>query len=373
MRITAQHRVLCALALAACGNDSSKPADSAGDTSGEVSGDAAEPDAPGPDSDDTAGPQDSNGDTGETGETGDTTEDTAEVVAPCVPDSEIFDDPRIIDCGGTLTFVFFGEDNSASKCPSYYRFNDTKYPSLEALATARGCSASCEYRAFIGVSLIGCVGGSRTGYEDYRPVDEAATTCLQAVYFTPIGLLTDLCNWPERACRADCNADCAEGTTGTLNATQLSGEAGTLRVTPTMNLGQSFRAETAGILTGIELRLTRCNSEVPASLVILDENGGEVAWAELLSATLPEGCDSTADLATGEPGVGFFAIETACVPVEIGDTLALRVQYPFCDLETCPDGVGLGYATGNPYTPGSLFTNEIEVPDQDLAFKVFVK
>jgi len=373
MRIAPQLSVLFALAFAACGSDSSRPTDTAGDTSGEVTGDTSGPDAPDPDTDDTASP-DGEDDDGGDGMSGDTSEDAAEVVAPCVPDAEIFDDPRVIDCGGTLTFVFFGEDTSPSQCPSYYRFNDTKYPTLEALAAAQNCSASCEYRASIGVDLIGCESGFRTGYEQYEPVDKEAT-CLEAVYSTPIGLLRDLCTWPEKACRADCNADCAEGTIGTSNATQLSGSAGTLRVTPTTNIGQSFRAETAGILTGIELRLTGCSAGLPATIAILDENGGEVGWAELASATLPEGCDSTANLTAGAPGVGYFALETSCVGVEIGDTLTLVVQYPFCDpeIETCADGVGLGYALGNPYTPGTLFTNETAVPDQDLAFKVFVK
>jgi hypothetical protein len=370
MRIAPQLSVFCALAFAACGSDSSKPTDTTGDTSGEVTGDTVVPDAPDPDTNDTAGPDGSDDDT-----SGDTTEDTAEVVAPCVPDMEIFDDPRVIDCAGALTFVFYGEDTSPSQCPSYYRFSDTKYASLEALAAARGCSASCEYRASIGVDLIGCESGFRTGYEQYVPVDEEATTCLDAVYSTPIGLLRDLCAWPEKACRAECNADCTEGTVGTSNASQLSGAAGTLRVTPTTNIGQSFRAETAGVLTGIELRLTGCGTGLPATISILDENGGEVGWAELVNATLPEGCDSTSSLTAGAPGVGYFALETSCVGVEIGDTLTVMVQYPFCDpeIETCPDGVGLGYATGNPYTPGSLFTNETAVPDQDLAFKVFVK
>ncbi len=371
MRIAPQLSVLCALAFAACGSDSSKPTDTAGDTSGEVTGDTVEPDT-----DDTAGPDGSDDDAGDgtSGETsGDAAEDTAEVVAPCVPDAEIFDDPRVIDCGGTLTFVFFGEDISPSQCPSYYRFNDTKYPTLEALAAAQNCSATCEYRASIGVDLIGCESGFRTGYEQYVPVNEEATTCLDAVYSTPIGLLSDLCTWPEKACRADCNADCAEGTVGTANASQLSGAAGTLRVTSTTNIGQSFRAETAGILTGIELRLTSCSADLPGIVAILDEEGRELALAELTSATLPAGCESSANLTAGAPGVGYFALETSCVGVEIGDTLRLMVQYPLCEVETCPDGVGLGYATGNPYTPGTLFTNDTAVPDQDLAFKVFVK
>src|SRR5690606_31013611 len=126
-------------------------------------------------------------------------------------------------------FVFYGEDLSASACPPYYRFNATKYPSLEALAAAHGCDASCEYRATMGVDIIGCESGSRTGYEVYEPL--VAGECLDAVYATPIGLLSDLCLWPEKACRADCNPACAEGTVGDLDARQLSGAAGTKRIT----------------------------------------------------------------------------------------------------------------------------------------------
>ena len=349
--------MLCiALGLAACDDDSNPRSDT----------ETTAPDTTTPD--DTNTPPDSTPDSDDTTpDTDDTTPDS-EVSPPCIPDAEVFDDPRVIVCGTTLTFVFYGEDLSPSACPPYYRFNDTKYPSLEALAAAEDCDATCEYRGTMGVDLIGCESGFRTGYEVYEPTTDNA--CLDAVYSTPIGLLSDLCLWPEKTCRADCNPSCAEGTIGDLDAHQLSAAAGTRRVT-TAPLGQSFRAEKNGILTGLELRLTRCDTTTPTSLTLLDADGVEIAWAEL--ATPPDGCDSTTDLENGPPGPAYFAIEGQCLAVQTGDTLRLTIQPPLCDTPPCGDGVGLGYATGNPYTPGSLFTGDTAVTTEDLSFKVFIE
>lgn len=363
MRIAPQLTLLLALTVSACGDDSKPQTDTAdtADTSDTTEpGDTATPD----DTDDeTSGP-----DTTEPADTAPDTTADVEVSPPCTPDAEIFDDPRVILCGSTLTFVFYGEDLSPSACPPYYRINDTKYPSLEALAAAENCDASCEYRGTMGVDLIGCESGFRTGYEVYEPLTD--NSCLDAVYATPIGLLSDLCLWPEKTCRADCNPACAEGTIGTLDAHQLSGAAGTKRVA-TSSVGQSFRAEKSGILTGLELRLTRCDMTTPATLSILDPDGVELAWAELASP--PEGCESTTDLASGAPGLAHFAIEDQCLAVETGDTLHLVVNAPSCDTPPCGDGFGLGYATNNPYTPGNLFLGETAVPSEDLSFKAFIE
>lgn len=363
MRIAPPLYLLLALALPACGDDSNPQTDT--DTS-QTDTDASQPG-------DTTGPNDTSDDTAP--DTTDTTDDTApdttadtEVSPPCVPEGEIFDDPRVILCGSTLTFVFYGEDLSPSACPPYYRLNDTKYPSLEALAAAENCDASCEYRGTMGVDIIGCESGFRTGYEVYEPTSE--NTCLEAVYSTPVGLLADLCLWPEKTCRSDCNPACAEGTVGDLDAHQLSGAAGTKRVSST-SIGQSFRAEKAGILTGIELRLTRCDMTTPAALTLLDPDGVELAWAEL--ATPPEGCESTTDLSNTPPGPAHFAIEGQCLAVETGDTLHIVLNAPLCETPPCGDGFGLGYATGNPYTPGTLFVGETAVPAEDLSFKVFIE
>lgn len=344
--------LLLALAISACGDTPKPQTDTDDDTTA-------------PDTDDAAVDSDTDDTTADA--EADTTLDV-EVSPPCTPDAEIFDDPRVILCGSTLTFVFYGEDLSPSACPPYYRFNDTKYPSLEALAAAENCDANCEYRGTMGVDLIGCESGFRTGYEVYEPLTDNA--CLDAVYATPIGLLPDLCLWPEKTCRADCNPACAEGTVGALDAHQLSGAAGTKRVANT-SVGQSFRAEKSGVLTGIELRLTRCDTTTPATLSVLDSDGVELAWAEL--ATPPEGCDSTSDLANGAPGLAYFAIEAQCLAVETGDTLHIVVNASLCETPPCSEGLGLGYATGNPYTPGNLFLGETAVPSEDLSFKAFIE
>lgn len=369
MRSTPAFIASLALAFAACGGDDQPSTDVGADTSDATPGDTTTPPDSTPPSDTPETSEDVL--TPDTPDATDTIDASEEVLAPCLPDEEVFDDPRIISCKGALTFYFYGEDTSASSCPPTWRFNDTVYPSLEALAAAEGCDASCEYRATHAVDLIGCQSGFRTGYEVYEPF--APEGCFEAVFATPGGLLTDLCAWPEKACRADCNPDCAEGTVGTLDASQLSAQAGALRLGPTTEIAQTFRVESDGILTGVELRLTRCDSDTPALLAILDEGGVEVAWAELSAESQPAGCDGAGSLSDGAPGVGYFAVEDACLAVTAGETLQLVLRYPFCDLQSCPDGVGVGYAAGDPYEHGALSVNGDEEADQDLAFKVFVQ
>lgn len=302
-------------------------------------------------------------------DTGDMGPDSVDTTPTCTPSGEVFEVPLVMSCADRLTIVLYGEDLNASACPPTWRFNDRSYPSAEALAAAEGCDARCVYRGTIGVDLIGCQSGSRTGYEVYEPMD-AEAACLPAVYGTPIGLLADLCAWPEKACRADCNPACAEGTVGDEDARQRAA-TGVRRLSDT-NLGQSFRAERAGILTGLELSLTRCDTANGASVTVLDGNGGEVAWAELDSAALSAGCDPMA-LSAGAPTAQYFPIEGACVAVDVGDTLTVLVMAPLCETPPCADGIGLGFSTGNPYTPGTLRVGETPVTQEDLTFKAFIE
>jgi len=363
---------LVALALAACGDDGAKNTDTTQTTDASQVTDTATSET----TTDTVDPDTAATDTSDPTETDasatDTSADTDTSPPPCVPAEETFEEPRILDCGNLLTQVLYWEDFSATECPPYYTHGGNRYASLEAIQAALGCNA-CEYRASIGVDFIGCVSGFRTGYEVYNPTGEG---CLEAVYGTPKGLLRNLCQWEEKACYADCNADCQEGVVGAVDQSQLSGATGTSFSQSDNPVGQSFVVGKAGILTGIEVRLTRCTATSAALLTLRDAEGNEIAWAEIANAAIPEGCDAAqTSLTAGTRGAGYFAIETQCIPVAVGDVLSFHVMPIPCLEAPCAEYVGLGEDNTDPYAAGTFIYPALQqtLDEVDLAFKVYVQ
>ncbi|MCC6620641.1 MAG: hypothetical protein IT385_05270 [Deltaproteobacteria bacterium] len=362
---------LVALALAACGDDGAKNTDTTQTTDASQVTDTATSetttDTVETDTGDTTAPTET-----ETS-AGDTIVDTDASTPPCVPAEETFEEPRILDCNNLLTQVLYWEDYSATACPPYYTHGDDRYASLEAIQAALGCDA-CEYRASIGVDFIGCVSGFRTGYEVYNPT--TGEGCLEAVYGTPKGLLRNLCQWEEKACYAECDEDCQEGVVGAVDQAQLSGATGTSFSQSGNPVGQSFVVGKAGILTGIEVRLTRCTATSAATLTLRDAEGNEIAWAEITNEAIPEGCNTTqSDLVEGTRGPGYFAIETQCIPVAVGDALSFSVAPVPCLEEPCAEYVGLGEDNRDPYALGTFTYPALEqtLDEVDLAFKVYVQ
>jgi len=384
--------LICVCAsFAACGDDGSGGSDTADATTTDTS--AAETSAE--TTDDTAVAETS-GDTTASETADDTTvaETNEEVAggdtssAEDVPDAtgcEYFEEPRVAECNGLLTQFLKWSDFGASGCPDYYTAGDDRYESFAALAAAKSCDAECEYVATIGADFIGCVSGSRTGYEQYEASGQG---CLEAVYNTPVGLLRDLCDWQEQACYAGCNPSCQEGIAGTVDASQLAA-SGTVNVTTRQSASQELVVSAAGYLAGIELSAKHCGTPVGLFVTIMDIDGNEVAWADVAPETIPAGCTTETPLVTGPRAAVYADLATNCLAVAAGDTLRFVVTPAFDTPEglcgannTCEEGdIGktcaahdecelrttLGIATGDPYVGEGPFTGA------DLTFKVFIE
>lgn|GEM_PF-3101308 len=376
----------CALSLGACSESKdTDPTDTTAPdtTSSDVQGDT--------DPADTAVDETSVADTDDTPDTTpDVQEDTVDL--PDTSACQYFDVPRVADCSGFLMRIAYWTDTTSADCPPYYTRGVTRYETFADLAAAVGCVPECEYRATIAVTVIGCISGGRTGYEQYAA---SADSCLDAVYGTPVGFISDLCEWPERACRSECNADCQKGVVGDIDQAQLSGAGGIVNVSPTQVTGQTFTVGRAGILSGVEVRLGRCNATVPAMLAVFDADGVELAVAELAADAIPDTCVNQDSLAAGAPGPAYFDLAPSCFAVEAGQVLELRVSMPApelgvcdtraractagtigesCDTDaSCNQHFGLGVADGDPYAGGTMTSEGTAYPASDLAFKVFVK
>ncbi len=197
MRIA--HLAVCLLLLNACSDDAkggsdadTTTADSAGDSAGDTAGDSAgetSPDAADPDA---ADPDTVEPDTS----TPDTTADSEADTAAC----EYFEERELITCGQANVQILHWKDFSTAGCAPYYTRGDRRYDTVEALAAAEGCDATCVYVARQAVDFIRCDGQGRSGWETYQ-ADGAG--CLEALYSTPDGIFTDVCLWAQYACHCE--------------------------------------------------------------------------------------------------------------------------------------------------------------------------
>jgi len=190
------HLAVCVLLLNACSDDKAASVadttvpDSMGDTSGDTVGgettvgpdatvpDTTVPDAPEPD---TSVPDAPEPDTRET--------DTA----AC----EYLDERELITCGQANVQILHWKDFGPAGCAPYYTRGADRYETIEALATAEGCDATCVYVARQAVSFIRCDGLGRSGWETHNADGEG---CLEALYSTSDGIFADLCLWAQYAC-----------------------------------------------------------------------------------------------------------------------------------------------------------------------------
>jgi hypothetical protein len=100
-------------------------------------------------------------------------------------------------CGQAHTQISRWTDFLDNACADYYTRGDDRYDTIEALAVGEGCDASCVYIASQAVDFIRCDGQGRSGFETFRADGEG---CLDGVYRTADGILTDLCFWSVYQC-----------------------------------------------------------------------------------------------------------------------------------------------------------------------------
>lgn len=126
---------------------------------------------------------------------GDGGEDVAVDTSVCA----YVDVPLIFQCAGRYTAVAYSVDTGpgGAGCPPFYMIGGARRDKLEALAIADGCDIACRYEAVESVSFVRCQGG-RAGYDVY---EARGAGCFGPLYATADGILTDLCAWPDRACR----------------------------------------------------------------------------------------------------------------------------------------------------------------------------
>lgn len=110
----------------------------------------------------------------------------------------LFDEPRLLLCHGVWTRVSLWSDWGNASCATHWTFGPDTYASVEALAAAVGCDATCVLRATMAVDFVDC-DGHRNGFETY----ESDSACGGPVYGTASGVYTDLCLWPLYACHCE--------------------------------------------------------------------------------------------------------------------------------------------------------------------------
>jgi len=192
------HLALCLLlinSVSACSDDATKDASGA-DTTSDVS------DATGDSAAETTETVTNDPDATEPDTTPDVAPDTAPETTTDTSDGEVvaceyFEEREIIKCGQANAQVLHWKDFGAGGCAPYYTRGDDRYDTIEALAQAEGCDATCVYVARQAVDFIRCDGQGRSGWETYQADGEG---CLEAIYSTPDGIFTDLCFWAQYAC-----------------------------------------------------------------------------------------------------------------------------------------------------------------------------
>jgi hypothetical protein len=200
----------CFLFITACGDDDKPAADTSqpSDTSetsdsGEVAGpDTSEPDATADTSADTEPDTtaDAEPDTSADAEpdtSADAEPDTSADAEPDTSGCEYFEEPRILQCGQAYAQVLYWLDFERPECTPYWTRGEARYDTVEELATAEGCDASCVYVATQGVDFIRCDGQGRSGFETFSADGEG---CDDSLYRTEDGIFPDLCLWAVYAC-----------------------------------------------------------------------------------------------------------------------------------------------------------------------------
>jgi len=177
-------------ALAACG-DSTKTDTDTLDTTPMDTQTPQDTEAP---PDDSQAPQDTEVTPDDT-QAPDTDDVAADGTAPDAGDAsncEYFEDPEVLKCGLGYSQVLHWKDFAHPECTSYYTKQGRRYETVQALATAENCESTCVYVATNAVDFIRCGGGGRSGYTIFKAEGE---TCLEQVYGTDDGIVTDLCTW----------------------------------------------------------------------------------------------------------------------------------------------------------------------------------
>jgi len=321
------------------------------------------------------------------------TETTDDVVdASDVVSCEYLDERLVATCAGALRILQRWTDASSAGCPEFYSSGAARSPTLASLAADLGCSTDCVYVPVQTVEVHGCDSGTTLGYDLHEAHPSEGITCIDAVFVTPDGVLTDLCAWRETSCSAPCR--CADGDLGEALVAQLSGASGTqgVSVPPHITIAQTVTVPTDGVLTAVELGLANCTSNVDVLLTVSDEGTAAVlATGRLSVASVPSTCFGfVLNLDLDTPGAGVFDLFEACAVVSSGQTLVLTLHLDIedappsvCEGGVCVGGrasgscqtavecvprIGVGVDGRDPYPGGAL----MGFPDRDLAFKVFM-